>query len=136
MYAHNAGFDFSFLLPYLQFNENALCFKDGQFYCFEGFIPKTKIHIKIYDSLKILQMPLSKIPKFIGLTVEKEVFDYALNTEENFLTQYINYSLIKDSGVRKQMKEISKQIGAGVDEEKFDFHSYSKYYCERDVEVL
>jgi len=55
-------------------------------------------------------MPLSEIPEFLGIKVQKEVFDYSLNTEDNFLDQYLSYDLIKDSGLREQIREVSKTI--------------------------
>lgn len=85
LYAHNAGFDFSFLVDKLTLNKNSLLYKDGQFYSCSGQIKNTKITLVIYDSLKILQMKLSDIPEFLGNKLEKEIFDYALNTEDNFL---------------------------------------------------
>ena len=136
LYAHNAGFDFSFLLPYLSINKDSLCFKDGQFYKCEGYIPNSKIKLVVFDSLKMLQMKLSEIPEFLGLKVEKEVFDYSLNTAENFETQFISYDLIKDLKIRQMMKDKAIEFGADMGDNTFDYHLYSKMYCEMDVTVL
>lgn len=80
-------------------------------------------------------MKLSDIPEFLGNELEKEIFDYTLNTEDNFLDQYLDYSIINPN-IRQQMKEISIKIDAEVSDTHFDFHKYTKYYCERDVQVL
>lgn len=69
-------------------------------------------------------MKLSDIPEFLGNKLEKEIFDYALNTEDNFLDQYLDYEIINEN-IRDKMKEISIKIGAEISDTQFDFHEYT-----------
>lgn len=93
-YFHNLKFDIEFILHYLltngfKFVENKNdvienCFSVlisdmGQVYtadiCFSGHGKNRRI-VKLIDSLKVIPMPVSKIPKAFGLDMEKLKIDY------------------------------------------------------------
>ena len=83
MIAHNSAYDFRFILRYLSrvdtiekgtglMNCNARYYNYGKF-----------VDIQVRDSLKMINMPLSKFGGAFGLDVKKEIMPYDLYTEEN-----------------------------------------------------
>ena len=80
-------------------------------------------------------MPLSKIPKFLGLEIDKEVYDYSLNNVDVFFQGSISYNLINDVETREQIKSNCVKLGFDYGEE-FNIIEYCKYYCMRDIEVM
>ena len=98
-YFHNLKFDLEFILSYLlnngfQFVEEAKYLEAGYFttlisdmnqvytaeICFAGKGKKRK-SVKLIDSLKVIPMPVKKIPKAFGLSIEKLEIDYGEKRE-------------------------------------------------------
>lgn len=91
LYFHNLKFDGEFMLSYMLSNgyrhvqekilDEPKTFKSlisdtGQVYSLEILFPKRKKAIKIYDSLKLLPMPVAKIAKSFNLDCQKLEIDY------------------------------------------------------------
>lgn len=90
MYFHNLKFDGHFILSWLlrngwSYNEqintknsySTLITDTGAFYCIKlSFYSGKKKKITIYDSNKIIPLPVKKIPKAFGLTTLKGDIDY------------------------------------------------------------
>ena len=100
--AHNSGYDFRFLLEHFDTIETiekgtglmtATCsyyYKSYDKYKPKGERASTKkLVFEIRDSLKMINMPLSKFGSCFGLKIEKEILPYDLYTEENIKRQYI-----------------------------------------------
>lgn len=79
-------------------------------------------------------MPLSKVPDFLGLTIDKEAYDYQLNNVDVFFQRIISYDLITDIELRNQIKSNCVKLGYDYGDE-FNIMKYCEYYCMRDIEV-
>lgn len=151
-YAHNAKYDTSFF-DYSNIDIVESCEKDGNMYS-RDIIYNNK-YITFKDSYKLISSKLSKFPEMFALgDIQKEVFPYNFYTIDN-LNKYknINFKLgskefesIEDElrqGFNKinddkkneayeKFREIIKTKFNGI----FNMRRYSKFYCERDVEIL
>ena len=151
-YAHNVKYDLSFF-DYSKIDIEESCEKDGNLYSrdiiFEGK------HITFKDSYKLITSKLSKFPEMFALgDIQKEVFPYNFYTIDN-LNKYknINFKLgskefeviendliqgfneinqDKKNKAYNEFREIIKNKFNGI----FNMRRYSKFYCERDVELL
>lgn len=154
--AHNAGYDFCFLQQYLQLESVAkrghnLLEARGVFNYGNG---KT-IKVLLKDSYSVITMPLSKFGKCFGLPQSKEILPYNLYTKNNVNKQFIDISTCKkccDIQVRQNLidkipneKDYDEYFNLFMKnckdndcivDDKIDIIKYSKFYCEKDVEVL
>ena len=151
-YAHNAKYDTSFF-DYSNIDIVESCEKDGNMYS-RDIIYNSK-YITFKDSYKLISSKLSKFPEMFALgNIQKEVFPYNFYTIDNlnkykninFKLDDNNYKLIEDElrqGFNKinddkknkayqKFREIIKTKFNGI----FNMRRYSKFYCERDVEIL
>lgn len=145
MIAHNAGFDYRFMMKYLFADEqktkgNGLMNAKGKFYYSKT---KTSYDFEFKDSYKLITMPLRDFGKCFNLPQEKEVFPYCLyNDYNNLLKAFVPVEKAKEELGNSYCAFLSnvRQLGfqkineAGV--ELFDVMGYARYYCERDCEVL
>lgn len=154
--AHNAGYDFCFLQQYLQLEGVAkrghnLLEAKGVFNYGKG---KT-IKVLLKDSYSVITMPLSKFGKCFGLEQSKEILPYNLYTKNNVNKKFIDISTCKkccDIQVRQNLihktpleKDYDEYFNLFMKNckdndciihDKIDIIKYSKFYCEKDVEVL
>ncbi len=145
MIAHNAGFDYRFMMKYLFADEqktkgNGLMNAKGKYY-----FHKTKkcYNFEFKDSYKLITMPLRGFGKCFNLKQEKEIMPYNLyNNYDNLIKGYVPVDKAKkELGDRyktfvKNVRDLgySKTNNDGV--EVFNVMEYAKYYCELDCEVL
>lgn len=133
--AHNATYDFRFLIQYLrQVSElargNKLISAKGRFNDFD---------IQIKDSYHLITMPLRNFPKVFGIeNTIKEVMPYTLYTDDNILKRHIPIKtalniLPKDE--HEQFLNNIKRWNLQVDD-TYDIIKYSSYYCEIDCKIL
>lgn len=93
IYFHNAKFDTDFILNWLfqngyEWNNlkapkrsgtfTTLIADNGTFYALKIFPKNSKTYITIYDSYKLIALPVAKIPKAFGLKAAKTTIDYDL----------------------------------------------------------
>lgn len=115
LYAHNCQYDFGLIMSYLMVDN--ICTKDGQFYGASGKIMvKTKtgtktIYVEFWDSYKLLSKPLRDLPEFLKLNINKEAYDYSLNTTENIRKRIIEYKQIKNEELRNEIKINCIELG-------------------------
>jgi hypothetical protein len=133
--AHNATYDFRFLINYLrQVSElargNKLISAKGRFNDFD---------IEIKDSYHLITMPLRNFPKVFGIeNTIKEVMPYTLYTDDNIEKRHIPIKtalniLPKDE--HEQFLNNIKRWNLQVDD-TYDIIKYSSYYCEIDCKIL
>jgi len=133
--AHNAKFDYNFLIKYL-WKCKEIC-NGNSLITFTGYFGKNKIQIK--DSLKLIPMKLNNFPDAFGLNYVKEYMPYKLYTGDNITLRYIEYEAILDYIDNDNDKEIfDENIKKWnlVKDDKVDMIEYSRRYCEIDVELL
>jgi hypothetical protein len=139
LYAHNAKYDLSFLFDYL-YNDtftgdtNTIYQYCGEFKYFEN-----EIKIKIRDSYKLINKKLADFPEMFNLPFEKEVINYQFYTMENIEKRFHtidSYCYGLTTKKKNQLIENVNKLGLLNENNEFDIVKYSKYYCEKDVEVL
>ena len=141
IYAHNAGYDYKFLTPYLM-NMKPIIKGNGLICCSAIFFNielNKRISIYIKDTYKLISTPLSKFGKMFSLEQEKEILPYSIYTSENIDKKYID------------IKEINKEFKTEEDKYRFltncikwnvinkgmvDVIEYSSIYCRYDCLVL
>ena len=151
-YAHNVKYDLSFF-DYSKVNIVRSCEKDGNLYSRD--IVYDNKYFTFKDSYKLITSKLSEFPEMFKLgRVQKEIFPYDFYTYENLL-KYKD----KDFDINsREFKLIERDLINGFNEinyenkikryfefrdlikhkfkGKFNMIEYSKFYCERDVEIL
>jgi hypothetical protein len=144
--AHNADYDFRFIIKHL-FAINEISRNNSFMSCeckFYNAKVKKTINIKIKDSLKLINMKLSKFPECFFTkeeqkTIKKEVMPYDAYCEYNIKKQIIPkfqaYQYIKSDEDKKQFDENVKKWNIDFDE-SYDCIQYSKNYCIMDCQVL
>lgn len=138
--AHNAGYDWRFLLNGL-IVKKVILKGNGLMSCnciFKKKCGKT-IKINIKDSLKLITMPLRKFGKCFNLKQEKEIMPYNLyNTKDVVDKKLVDLdfalSFVKDENKEQFLKNIKKWDC--MNNGKFDCISYSLRYCMIDCIVL
>ena len=134
--AHNASFDFRFIVRYLtQFNEIA---KGTRLISGEG--KYKKLTIKIKCSYHLISAPLKKFGKMFKLEQGKEIMPYDLYNEVGTIDKkYINIDYVLNKYIHDKDKEqflnniVKWDLRNGED---YDIIEYSKKYCEIDCDVL
>ena len=149
--AHNASYDFRFILKYLYDVEtiekgNGLMMATGYFTKKDyrgnknGRVKTIKFEIRC--SLKMINMPLAKFGKCFGMEIKKEIMPYSFYTEENIITKYfpikefLSVIPVKDHQEVKNNIKKWKCYGIGEDKTKINIIKYSSEYCKMDCLVL
>lgn len=133
--AHNATYDFRFLIQYLRnvselARGNKLISAKGRF---------NDYNIEIKDSYHLITMPLRKFPKVFGIeNTVKEVMPYTLYTEENITKRFVPIQdaidIIADDEKDQFLNNI-KRWNLQQDD-TYDIIKYSSMYCEIDCKIL
>lgn len=151
-YAHNAKYDTSFF-DYSNIDIVESCEKDGNMYS-RDIIYNNK-YITFKDSYKLISSKLKKFPEMFALgDIQKEVFPYNFYTIDN-LNKYKNINFKLESEEFKSIEDELRQGFNKINDDKknkaynefreiiktkfngiFNMRRYSKFYCERDVEIL
>ena len=138
--AHNAGFDYSFIIQHLNgVNE---CYRGNHFINSSGWFKKKKIIIK--DSYNLLSVKLMKFNSIFGDEVVKSkgVMPFGAYTKINLAKKRINI----DEALEHIYNEDDRQTFINNCKElefnninpdgKFDMMKYAQYYCLLDCEIL
>lgn len=149
--AHNASYDYRFLLPHLwDINKisrgNKLLGLSAKF-----GTQKKHILIEIKDTYALITRPLRDFPdifKFPSLV--KEVMPYNLYTQDNIKKRFINIDYVMNGSYNKQthtipfLKEEDKETflnnitrwNLRREDNTYDIIEYSSLYCEIDCKLL
>ena len=142
LYAHNAGYDYRFLIKYLKI-EKILRQGSGLLFCSGKFIYKDKlIEVIIKDTYKLISKPLRDFGEMFNLETEKEVMPYSLQTNEHIniggvipMTQVMECFEMKDPEFKKAFLANCEKWECIWDDE-FELFTYASKYCRIDCEVL
>jgi hypothetical protein len=132
LYAHNATYDKTFLLPHL--NNVSDISRGNHLLSMKGEFCKKKIIIK--DTYNVLTMPLSKFGKTFKLDVEKEVMPYKVYSRDSLRRRWI---LIDEALPFVDDKD---RFLANIEKWKcrkgntYDILEYSANYCDMDCLTL
>lgn len=133
---HNLTFDINFIIRELTGTKSIM--KNGsQIKRFEG-IYKGKI-ILFIDSFLYINTKLANFknwfPNDISDETTKEIFPYDFFSEKRAFESRIVYPIEE---VTKYVKpeDVDEFVANPLNAKGFDKHAYTKYYCNRDVEVL
>ena len=134
--AHNASFDFRFIVKYLtQFEEIS---KGTRLITGKGIYKG--VIIKIKCSYHLISVPLKKFGKMFKLEQGKEIMPYDLYNEVGAIDKkYINIDYVLNKYISEKDKEqflnnIEKWNLQNGDD--YDIIEYSRKYCEIDCDVL
>ena len=140
--AHNAGYDYKFLIQYL-FSVSAINRGTGLISCQAKYKNKssdTVYNIRIKDSYKLISMPLKDFGDCFQLTQENEVMPYKVYTKYNLRKRYMHMNDIKR--IQNFSDDDANQFEANchrwrlVEKGMVDIIEYSSMYCRIDCEVL
>ena len=140
--AHNCGYDFRFLMKHLFYNLDTIEKNNGLMTASCLYYYKNKvIHIKLRDSLKMINMPLSKFGSCFNLKNEKEIMPYTLFTEENVNKIHISKKIClshvkKEKLCEKEFMNNCKKWGCINDDDTINILKYSGKYCYMDCLTL
>jgi len=148
--AHNAGgYDSTFIVKFLV-DYNEVCRANDVLICsgvFKNFYLNRDVHLKIKDSLKLINMRLEEFPECFfpneKNNFKKEVMPYNLYTKNNIEKIYCpiqeGIEILKQAG--KEQIDINQFLD-NIDKwnikknDTFDIITYADIYCERDVDIL
>lgn len=152
--AHNAGYDFRFILEHLWDIEtiekgNGLMMATA-YYTKKDYSRDRgsnsgrarTVKFEIRCSLKMINMPLGQFGKCFGMEIKKEIMPYSFYTEENVIKKYfpikefLNVIPVKDHQEVKNNIKKWKCYGIGDDKTKINIIKYSREYCKMDCLVL
>lgn len=137
--AHNSGYDFRFILKYLN-NVETIEKGNGLMWATCDYWNKAgkRIKIEVRDSLKMINMPLKKFGDAFKLKVKKEIMPYDLYTEENvklgFIDKTVCLSFVKPEDHKEYLKNC-KEWDCIVDN-KINILRYAGRYCYMDCITL
>jgi len=134
--AHNATYDYQFLLKHLTM-ENEIS-RGNRLISANGKFNKMKVVIK--DSYHLIAAPLRNFGDMFKLQQKKEVMPYDLyNIESVFDSRYVNIdyalSFVKDNEKKDFLRNID-DWKLKRDDNTYDIIEYSRLYCELDCVVL
>ena len=140
--AHNAGYDFRFLVKYvhrLQSIEkgNGLMVANCTYYKNDLIL-----NIEVKDSMKMINMPLKKFGKSFGLDVKKEIMPYDLYSEENvnktFIDKDICLSYVDEEDHAEYLENCERWgcLSENNQDSEIDILKYAGEYCYMDCIVL
>jgi hypothetical protein len=156
--AHNAGYDYRFIIDYLVMDSEITSGKrllesKGRFYYDKGKYVK----IIIKDSYSLCGFGLAKWGEAMKVPSEKEIMPYGLYTSQNVNDEYVDKSICKLSCINEYKKKKYCEGIEATDEEATKFYDkflenvikwgclknnkiniieYSNKYCEIDIKVL
>ena len=136
--AHNAGYDFRFLLKHL-YSVDTIEKSNSIMSCKAlAYNGEYVLSLQIRCSLKMINMPLKKFGKCFNLDVKKEIMPYSLYTEENVkinnLDIYYCLSFV-DNKDKDEYLENCKRWGC-IKDDKIDILRYAGEYCYMDCITL
>ena len=156
--AHNAGYDFRFILEYLH-NVETIEKGNGLMMATAYYTRKDysrargsnsgrarTVKFEIRCSLKMINMPLGKFGKSFGMEIKKEIMPYSFYTEENVIKKYFSIKDFLTAIPERDHKEVLDNIkkwrcygikSNGIDDKKIiNIIKYSMEYCKMDCFVL
>lgn len=142
IYVQNLKYDNSFLKEHT-FKIKNMIINNGKEMQIEGWIAGRLIIFR--NSLNmILETPLSKYGKIFELEQTKDVCPYGVYTTETIKQRYVRISSARDYFEKRNemgkyaqfMENCEKLQLFSRNGRQFDHIKYSKYYCEKDTEVL
>ena len=156
--AHNAGYDYRFIIDYLVMDTEITSGKrlleaTGRYYYGKG----KYIRIVIKDSYSLCGLSLAKWGEAMKVDSEKEIMPYGLYTAENTDDIYVDMSICKLACINEYKKKKNCQGIEATEKEALTFYDkfmenaikwkcvngtnidiieYSKRYCDIDINVL
>ena len=140
--AHNAGYDFRFIIKYLygiETIEKMNGLMSGNAFVYHG---NKILSINLRDSLKMINMGLGKFGSCFSLEVKKEILPYDLYSEENVSEKYIDKDIclnfVKENDKLEYIENCTKwDCMVNMDGKfKIDIHKYAGEYCYMDCITL
>ena len=142
-YAHNAGYDYRFLLKYLIIKgflnpQNNFMNCKGIFYNKDL---KKNIEIEVRDSYKLISKPLRDFGKCFKLEQAKEIMPYSLQTKENINKCYISINECQEAQELKKPEDYKLFMDNCykwdcVVDDNINIVKYASIYCRIDCVVL
>ncbi len=136
--AHNVSYDLSFLLEFLEGGTMNAIKKGSRFISASGMFKSVELHFK--DSYKIIPSALRHFSQMFNLPYEKELMPYDVFTHEfihgDFLIDPDVIAEAYDQKMVDEMRPNMEKHECVTDDGRWDMLKYSKFYCERDVELL
>lgn len=138
--AHNVSYDISFILEHLKEGSMKAIKKGSKFISASGIYASVQLQFK--DSYKIIPSALREFGKMFNLPHEKEVMPYDIFTHDFIKGDFLIHPDIIDQicgiGIVEQMRPNIEKLDciSETDGVRWDMLKYSKFYCERDVELL
>jgi len=132
--AHNAGYDYRFLIKYL-INLSEIS-RGNHLLSAKGMYFGKKIFIK--DSYNLITMPLRDFGKTFKLNVEKDIMPYKLYTKENVENVYVSI----DEALQYVKSHEQQQFLQNIEkwnlkkDNTYNIIEYSAKYCQLDCIVL
>ena len=156
--AHNAGYDYRFIMKYLMMDSEITSGKKlleakGKFYYKKG----EYIKIIIKDSYSIAGLGLDNWGKAMKVPSEKQIIPYGLYTNVNVKAKYVDINVCKlwctieykkkkyCEGIEATEEDILKfyitfmenaKLWNCISDGKVNIIEYSKRYCDMDINVL
>lgn len=135
--AHNANYDYRFIIKYLQQIEELA--RGNRLISSNAIFNGHKIQIK--DSFHLISMPLKKFPKTFGIkNTIKEVMPYALYNDDTYKQRWFNPQYVAETFLEEkdhqQFFDNIKKWKLENNEGDYDIVEYSRRYCEIDCEIL
>jgi hypothetical protein len=151
--AHNSGYDFRFLLEHfsdittIEKGTGLMTARCTYYYRkYNKYAPKgertsvKKLVFEIRDSLKMINMPLSKFGKSFGMEIKKEILPYDLYTEENIAKKFIDVdeclSFLPENLHKEYLANVKAWDCYYNKKKQIDILMYSYMYCRMDCAVL
>ena len=144
---HNLKYDSSFLYPYL-YNINE-CSRGGRIITISAMFynKDTRKSFKLYfkDSYNMISEKLANFPAIFNLgEMKKEVMPYGLYTYVNIYSNTKNKKWVKIDKARDHLTEDDfetfenniNELNLTGDKGRFRIWAYSRYYCNRDVDIM
>ena len=133
--AHNAGYDYRFIIKYL-ININEISRGNHLLSATANYYNK---RIQIKDSYNLITMPLRDFGKIFKLEIKKQIMPYKLYTQDNIKKQYVDIEQALEYVEENEKEEFLKNIhewNLYRDDNTYDIIEYSGIYCEFDCKVL
>lgn len=143
IYAHNAGYDFKFITPYLM-NMKPIMRGSGLICCtakFHNIVLDKYVNLYIKDSYKLISSPLSKFGKMFSLDQEKELLPYSIYTTKNIKDRFVSLDKLKECRELENKTDYDRFLSNCnkwnvLIQDKVDIIEYSSVYCRYDCIVL
>lgn len=140
IYFHNLKFDGSFILDYLMHNEyeykdkvnsrsgkgfNMLVDSKGSWYSIAISMRKGHI-VRIWDSLKVIPIPVKTIAQSYCMDIQKEVIDYGVYEVNDKTIEYIEHD------VRIVARALKEMIDLGLNKMTIGSNAYNSFKNSRN----